>query len=106
MTSKTPILDAVLQATSTEEACRAALAAYERANRQTLYVSVRKMKLGRGGMVTGLWGEQGYPAWDDVPCEVPDKSGASFEVARKSVKQQISESTGIPYAQLRCIGVF
>jgi len=72
----------------------------------TLYVSVRKMRLGRGGMVTGLWGEQGWPSWDDVPCEVPDKSGASFDAARKTVKRQIAESSGIPYAQLRCIGVF
>jgi hypothetical protein len=64
------------------------------------------MKLGRGGMVTSLWGEHDYPSWDDVPCNVPDKSGASFDTARKSVKQQISKSTRIPYGQLRCIGVF
>ena len=72
----------------------------------TLYVSVRKMKLGRGGMVTGLWGEHDYPSWDDVPWDVPDKSGTSFGMARKEVKRQIAESTGIPYTQLRCIGVF
>ena len=106
MTSKTPILDAVVQAVSVDEACCAALAAYERANPKTLYVSVRKMKLGRGGQVAGLWGQYDDLYWDDVPFDAPDKSDASFEAARKSVKRQISESTGIPYRQLRCIGVF
>ena len=72
----------------------------------TIYISVRKMRMGRGECVASIWGEHGYPRWDDVPFLIQDKSGASFDVARKMVKQQIAESTGIPYRQLRCVGIF
>jgi hypothetical protein len=72
----------------------------------TLYVSVRRLATGRGGMTIGLWGSPGDPVWDDVPFDVPDKSGLSFAVARRAVKRAIADENAIPYAQLRIVGVF